>query len=182
MMKILETLLKVKIGIVFFSIFFAGPTPLLLGNNDTVLIKSCINQMFEGMAAFDSSMVHRSFADGFLLRSVIKSKDGTIIVREESGDSFLKIIGTKKPGVIYGDRLALLAQLELHYTDRRRYGYSMDALPFLSHRHFQPLWCQCFYHGKTTRRVEDIVYHRYQAEGRLCRVIISDGGLECCYA
>lgn len=105
MMKILETLLKVKIGIVFFSIFFAGPTPLLLGNNDTVLIKSCINQMFEGMAAFDSSMVHRSFADGFLLRSVIKSKDGTIIVREESGDSFLKIIGTKKPGVRYAERL-----------------------------------------------------------------------------
>ena len=104
-MENLKTDFNVKFGLILLLLFYGRTSPILLASNDTLLIKGCINQMFEGMSSFDSSLVRKSFADDFVLKSVIKSKIGVTSLKEESGETFLKIIGTKKPNVKYEERL-----------------------------------------------------------------------------
>ncbi len=104
-MRILKSVLNVNFGIIFFCFFYKGLLPGLYCQHDTILIKSCINQMFTGMSSFDSSLVHQTFANGFILKSIVTSKTGETHLKEESGENFLKIIGTKKPGLKYDERL-----------------------------------------------------------------------------
>jgi hypothetical protein len=104
-MRNIRTVFKLKCFVVIFLIIFNGLSSALLGQNDTILIKECIDQMFAGMATFDSSLVRRSFTEGLTLKSIVKSKEGETIVKEESGESFLKLIGTVKSGVKYDERL-----------------------------------------------------------------------------
>ncbi len=73
--------------------------------NDTVQIKSTITKMFEGMASFDSSMVRQTLAGGCILKSIIPSKGGEIIIKDESASAFLQIIGTKNPGLTFDERI-----------------------------------------------------------------------------
>ena len=77
----------------------------LNGQNDTVHIKNTIIKMFEGMTSFDSSMVRQTLADGCQLKSIMMTKSGEINVTDETAEAFLKIIGTKSPGLKFDEKI-----------------------------------------------------------------------------
>lgn len=73
--------------------------------NDTLEIKEAISQLFEGMSAFDSSLVKSVFAPDATLQTIVKNDHQNTVVKRENLSSFLKAIGTKLDGVIFDERI-----------------------------------------------------------------------------
>ncbi|RCH55037.1 hypothetical protein DJ568_11235 [Mucilaginibacter hurinus] len=61
---------------------------------DDDAIKKTINTMFDAMRAGDSAKLHSVFADGIVLQSVAKKKDGTVKLITEKQGEFLTAVGT----------------------------------------------------------------------------------------
>jgi hypothetical protein len=91
--------------LLFFLILTSCLSSSLYSQHDTVRIKSTILQMFEGMTTFDSSLVSQTLADGCYLKSIITTKSGEINVVDEPVSAFLNVIGTKKPGLKFDERI-----------------------------------------------------------------------------
>ena len=88
-----------------FLILISGVSPSLYSQHDTIQIKSTITKMFDGMTSFDSTMVKQTLADGCHLKSIITTKSGDINVIDETVSAFLNVIGTKKPGLKFDERI-----------------------------------------------------------------------------
>lgn len=91
--------------LLFVLVFIAGVTTDAKSQHDTIQIKSTIAKMFEGMTSFDSSMVKQTLADGCHLKSIIQLKTGEISVVDETTSAFLNVVGTKKPGLKFDERI-----------------------------------------------------------------------------
>lgn len=63
-------------------------------NNDTLLIRQCIEQLFDGMRKADSSKVRAAFHPQASLQSTVKTKTGESKLIRESVDEFAKVVGT----------------------------------------------------------------------------------------
>jgi hypothetical protein len=70
-----------------FSVFAQG------GPSETEAVKKVINQLFDGMRKGDSAMVSSTFSKGMILQS-ISDREGSVMVRTEKADGFLKAVGT----------------------------------------------------------------------------------------
>ena len=88
-----------------FMILISGVSSSLYSQHDTIQIKSTITKMFDGMTSFDSTMVKQTLADGCQLKSIIQLKTGEISIVDETTSAFLNVVGTKKPGLKFDERI-----------------------------------------------------------------------------
>lgn len=72
--------------------------------DDESRIKATINQFFDGMRTSDTAMMRRSFLPGAGLSTIVKSKDGETVVKSESLENFLAIVG-RPHEEIYDERI-----------------------------------------------------------------------------
>ena len=61
--------------------------------SETESVKKVINQLFDGMRKGDSSMVGSTFSKDMILQS-ISEREGSVIVRTEKAEGFVKAVGT----------------------------------------------------------------------------------------
>jgi Putative lumazine-binding len=79
--------------------------PMLLGclfasaQNDETQIKQCIQQLFDGMRTVDSTKLRSVFSTQAILRTIVTTKEGKTVVREENLNEFVKSVGTPHEGV-----------------------------------------------------------------------------------
>ncbi|HVE60615.1 MAG TPA: nuclear transport factor 2 family protein, partial [Chitinophagaceae bacterium] len=78
-----------------FSLILTMCTLKSLAQADENAIKAVINNMFNGMRKSDSALIHSAFAPKPILQTIIKNKEGKVMVRSEVVDSF--IIAVSRP-------------------------------------------------------------------------------------
>lgn len=84
-----------------FLILFASK--LFAQSTEQDLVKSVVNKLFTGMRTGDSTVARSAFAKESLMQTIV-NKDGKVLVRTESVNAFLKIIGTPHKGK-YDERI-----------------------------------------------------------------------------
>jgi hypothetical protein len=67
-------------------------------------VKTPIINLFEGMRKSDSNMLRAAFAPGAILQTVVKNKEGKVVVRSEEVNKFIEAI-TKPRTEIYDERV-----------------------------------------------------------------------------
>ena len=68
--------------------------------DDEAAVKATVNQLFEGMKKRDTSMIRASFAPAAYLQTVVKAKDGSVLIRSEILDSFLASVAKPRPELL----------------------------------------------------------------------------------
>jgi Putative lumazine-binding len=91
--------------LLFVLVLTVGVVSDTKSQHDTVQIKNTIARMFDGMASFDSSMVRQTLADGCHLKSIIQLKNGEISIVEETTSAFINMVGTKKTGLTFDEKI-----------------------------------------------------------------------------
>lgn len=61
-------------------------------------VKGIIKQLFDGMKNSDAAMIRSAFADSAILQSIGRSKEGKIMIQNESIDDFAKAIAKLDKG------------------------------------------------------------------------------------
>jgi len=72
--------------------------------NDDAAIKQTINSLFDGMRRSDTAMIRSAFAPHGILQTVLKKRDGKVIIQSEPLDSFIAFIG-KPHKEVYDERI-----------------------------------------------------------------------------
>jgi hypothetical protein len=72
--------------------------------NDDAAIKQTINSLFDGMRRSDTAMIRSAFAPQGILQTVLKKRDGKVIIQSEPLDSFIAFIG-KPHKEVYDERI-----------------------------------------------------------------------------
>jgi hypothetical protein len=72
--------------------------------SDDAAIKQTINSLFDGMRRSDTAMIRSAFAPQGSLQTVLKNRDGKVIIRSEPLDSFIAFIG-KPHKEVYDERI-----------------------------------------------------------------------------
>jgi hypothetical protein len=62
------------------------------GQNDETAVKNVINRLFAGMQRADSTVIRSSFSTTAILQTVIKNKEGKVMIVSEPLDSFVLTI------------------------------------------------------------------------------------------
>jgi hypothetical protein len=78
-------------------------TLALCGNDATAQsaedsVKYVINKMFTGMREADTALIRTCFADSMLMQTISRNKEGKLVVRNESPESFIKFIAKEIKG------------------------------------------------------------------------------------
>ena len=68
-------------------------------------IKATINQLFDGMRKGDSSLVRTAFSPTAVIQTILKNKEGKVLVRTEPVDSFVAFVG-KPHKDVYDERIS----------------------------------------------------------------------------
>lgn len=68
-------------------------------------VKKPIMNLFNGMRQVDSSLLRGAFADGAIMQTIYKNKEGKIAVHTETVDNFIAAI-TKPRKEIYDERIS----------------------------------------------------------------------------
>jgi hypothetical protein len=82
--------------ILFLSVCFCSL--LLKAQTKEDSVKAVINKMFESMKNADTSSLRSVFADSAILQTITKNAESKIIVRHESIEEFIEIIGKEVKG------------------------------------------------------------------------------------
>ncbi len=61
-------------------------------------VKAVINRMFASMKAADADGLRSCFADSMVLQTISRSKEGKLMVRNETAEDFLAFIRKETPG------------------------------------------------------------------------------------
>lgn len=61
-------------------------------------VKAAVNKLFEGMKSADAAMVVSSFADSAVLQTIGRSKEGQLVIRNESVKAFAASVASLKAG------------------------------------------------------------------------------------
>lgn len=77
----------------------------LAAQNDTLAIRQVIDQIFDGMRKTDSTLVRSALGSGCFLKTVVRNKEGVVVLQEEAIDNFVKSVGTPRPGTTLDERL-----------------------------------------------------------------------------
>jgi hypothetical protein len=67
-------------------------------------IKKTITTLFDAMRKGDSTLMRSTFAEGIVFQGIITEKDGTVVLKNEKPDAFIKAIGTPHKE-IYDERI-----------------------------------------------------------------------------
>jgi len=67
-------------------------------------IKKTITTMFDAMRKGDSTLMRSTFADGIVFQGISSKKDGTVELKNENPDAFIKTVGTPHKE-IYDERI-----------------------------------------------------------------------------
>lgn len=78
----------------FLLLFCFAPVLSFSQENDTLLIKQTIQQLFDGMRTGDSSKVRSAMHKDAFLHSAVKTKTGESRLINESVNEFVKMVGT----------------------------------------------------------------------------------------
>jgi hypothetical protein len=97
--------MTLKLKLMAIALLFCSFNQNIIGQSDTILIKTTIQNMFQAMANLDSSSLKMNFAPEMTLKSISKNKVGETITKEESSSQFLKIVGTKHEGLKLDERI-----------------------------------------------------------------------------
>ena len=73
--------------------------------NEEAAIKQTINRLFDGMRQSDTAMIRSAFAPQGILQTVVKNKEGKVLIQSEPVDSFIAII-SKPHKDIYDERIS----------------------------------------------------------------------------
>ena len=65
----------------------------LFAQSEETAIKQAVNNLFTGMKSGDSTIARSAFASNCIMQTIV-NKNGTVSVRAEKVDEFLKFIGT----------------------------------------------------------------------------------------
>jgi hypothetical protein len=60
--------------------------------------KAVVHKLFEGMKKADGEMVKSAFADSAILQTIVRNREGQIIVRSEQVQRFAEIVGSQQGG------------------------------------------------------------------------------------
>jgi hypothetical protein len=82
---------------------FIGTTAF--AQNDETAIKQAVNRLFEGMKRSDTALIRSAFSPGAILQTIVKNKEGKVIVLTEPLDSFLVSVG-KPHTEAYDERIS----------------------------------------------------------------------------
>jgi hypothetical protein len=63
-------------------------------------VKTVINKIFAGMKNADAALLKNSFADSAILQTIVQSKEGNIIVKNEEIAEFIDFVRKQSPGVL----------------------------------------------------------------------------------
>lgn len=63
-------------------------------------VKAVVNTLFKAMKEADSILFQSTFADGALLQTIMKNKDGKIVVRNESIKDFASFVGKQEKNIM----------------------------------------------------------------------------------
>lgn len=77
-----------------------------LAQDPEAAIKQTVNSLFDGMRRSDTAMIRSAFAPEGLLQTVLKNKEGKVVVRSEPLDSFIAFIG-KPHREVYDERITI---------------------------------------------------------------------------
>lgn len=61
-------------------------------------VKSVINNMFTGMKNADTVLLKSCFADSMVLQTILRNKEGKLVVRNEAPSGFIEFISKESPG------------------------------------------------------------------------------------
>ena len=67
-------------------------------------IKKTITTMFDAMRKGDSTLMRSTFAEGIVFQGISSKKDGTVELKNENPDAFIKTVGTPHKE-IYDERI-----------------------------------------------------------------------------
>jgi hypothetical protein len=76
----------------------------VLAQTDEAAVKQTVNNLFAGMKRTDTALIRLAFSDACVLQTVIKNKEGKIVILTEPLDSFIVTIGHPHPE-IYDERI-----------------------------------------------------------------------------
>ena len=91
-----------KVIVLLLTICFANSAYC---QSDEALIKDVITRMFDGMKKSDTSMIRLTFAPQSILQTVLKNKEGKVVIVTEPLDSFLVSI-SKPHKEVYDERIS----------------------------------------------------------------------------
>jgi hypothetical protein len=93
--------------------------------SDEVQIKKTITLLFDGMRDADTTMIRKAFAAKNTMQTIIKTKDGKIVVRTENINDFIKSVGLphseKYDERIVFTKILIDAELASVWTDYKFY-------------------------------------------------------------
>jgi hypothetical protein len=72
---------------------------------DETLVKNTINLLFDGMRRSDTSMMRAAFAREAIMQTIIKNREGKVMVRQDSVNGFLTQVGQPHKE-IYDERIS----------------------------------------------------------------------------
>ena len=72
--------------------------------DEEAAVKQAVNKLFEGMKKSDTAMIRAAFSSQPILQTIIKNKEGKVLIESEPLDSFLVAI-SKPHKEIYDERI-----------------------------------------------------------------------------
>ena len=67
---------------------------------DEAGVKATVNRLFDGMRKSDTAMIRSAFAPQGVLHTVVKTKDGKVLVRSEEIENFIQSIAKPRTEVL----------------------------------------------------------------------------------
>lgn len=62
-------------------------------------VKATVNRLFEGMKTAKADLVKEAFADSAILQTIVHTKDGKVVIRDQQAGAFVEFVGKQQPGV-----------------------------------------------------------------------------------
>ena len=84
--------------------FFCSVSVCKAQETEISAIKQTINNLFDGMRKSDTALLRSAFAEGAMLQSVNKNKQGQVGIQTEPLDSFIYFIA-KPHSIVYDERI-----------------------------------------------------------------------------
>lgn len=75
-----------------------------VAQTDDDAVKTTINALFDGMRKSDSAALQSVFADGAMMQTIVKTKDGKTVVRSETVQNFIAAV-SKPHEKLYDERI-----------------------------------------------------------------------------
>jgi hypothetical protein len=87
---------------IFFALILVSMNASAQSTEDQ--IKKTINNLFEGMRTSDTALLRSAFSSTAVLQTVLKNREGKVVVRNEQVDKFIESVG-KPHEQIYDERI-----------------------------------------------------------------------------